>query len=344
MIWQINQRGFLPAIDPVMSMPHSLQCVSLFFVIENLGATVPDFNDHRQVRYELVAQLRAVGEQFTDELVNGFSEAEAERMFLLFGYFATTFIYARGENSALLLPKEIAVPLFRLANRLNRQPVLSYSSYCLFNWSAQGSFDPEYMVTLLNFSRQNKQSEDEFSLVNVAIEEAASPVIRLLYSSPVGPASPPVVENVMTVMQQCLERMLPLAKRLSHDPRTHLYTHGVNRVVYQGCYGDEPQTMGDYHRLPLSLIALFAALGVPSNGMIACDRNALPVAHRDFLARMDGLGENSCRQGTVTADSLAMKSLYNECLASSLAFYKAYLHANVSFVTRWDLQVGRMKL
>ena len=341
MTWAITNRGFLPSIDPVMSLPHSAKHAGLFFVLENLGSSLPDMNDHREVRYELVAQLRAVAEQFTDDLIQNLSEPHAERFFMLFSLFGNVFVNASKENDAKILPKEIAIPLVQVANRLMRSPVLAYHQYCLFNWSGDDPTQPKYLTTLHNFSRANKENEDNYFLTHVGIEAAAGPAIFQINAN-AGSQSPSLAVNTLGAISRSLGLMTAHADRLCRDHGVYPYTHGVN-VVYQGCYNNQAQRFGHCPQLPLAVYAMMPVLGIErEERMSILDRQTLPVTHRDFLAKLDGMRESNLRSVAIIGGD-DLKALYNQTLDALVQFCRTYTRSG-TYLSQWELEVSRLKV
>ena len=79
-----------------------------------------------------------------------------------------------GKNPEKILPEAIAKPWVKLANKLERPPILSYGSYCLDNWyrvDSKEDISLQNVGLLTNFL--GGVDEDWFVTIHVCIENAA---------------------------------------------------------------------------------------------------------------------------------------------------------------------------
>ncbi len=127
MEWQLHERGFLPMRDPVARLtdPNLKH-------LERLGADLPQLVHDRAFRDRCGDYLKPALDW--NSLLKSKPDAEIERLFLLFSYFASAYVHAPGLPPTDRLPAHLAGPLVRLAQQVDRPPILSYASYCLHNW------------------------------------------------------------------------------------------------------------------------------------------------------------------------------------------------------------------
>lgn len=181
MLWNVDDRGFLPSCDPIIQIPVSnYKNTQLIFTLENLAHMMPCFLTERCWREEVIYELRQVISKFGPVLVDKLSSpSELERAFLLFNMFANGYMFSYGDSHMPELPKEIAIPLYKVAKLCGRQPTLDYTSYVLYNW--QKNVDNiEALVTFTNSTTEKKLIEtfirQSFDLVKIINYKANSAV------------------------------------------------------------------------------------------------------------------------------------------------------------------------
>ena len=116
-----------------------------------------------------------------DVLINKKSDKEINLAMVHLSFIAHAFIWG-GHKPEKILPEVIAKPWVKLANYLDRPPILSYASYCLHNWYKINKSEP---ISLDNVALINNflggVDEDWFVTVHVCIEDAASEAIDAAY-------------------------------------------------------------------------------------------------------------------------------------------------------------------
>jgi hypothetical protein len=134
MLW--NTKSFLPSCEPSNSIHVSdFNVTQLAFTLENLSFNLPHFLKERRVKEELVHELRMLSNSYTHGIIDRIgTQNDIERAFLLLSLFACSYSFGYGEKPIFRVPKEISIPLFRAAHLCGRHPVLTYTSYVLYNW------------------------------------------------------------------------------------------------------------------------------------------------------------------------------------------------------------------
>lgn len=338
MLWSISLSGFLPATAPLTELPAPLR------PLDDLGAALPNMNDRQAVRTELVPRLRGIPRL---EEHCALPEPETERLMLLFSYFASAYVHATGEATVQRIPAEIAVPLTRLAQRVGRPPILAYANYCLTNWSGTGSFNPDHLTLLQNFTGRNKRDEDWFILIHVAIEHAAAPAVRALHDHADQLSDPAVATHLLPTLLASLTEMNRLLARMGENCRPEVYFHGVRPyifgftdTVYEGCFDGKPQTVRGETGAQSSIVPCFvSALGVVHQDSLltrhlADMRNYMPVPHREFLATLDQKARAGQALRQAAQADAALVDIYNECLAGLLAFRRGHLGLAVDYIAK----------
>ena len=102
--------------------------------------------------------------------ISSLSIPELERAMLLYSYIGHAYMWGKTEVEDVI-PKNISLTWYNIAEKLDRPPILSYASYALNNWSL---LDNSKTLTLDNIRiLQNFLAgvdEDWFIMIHVAIE------------------------------------------------------------------------------------------------------------------------------------------------------------------------------
>jgi len=338
------QRGFLPSLDPLASLP------SAFTPWEEIIHQLPKLFVAGTVRHTL--------EQLPILKVAALQDhAQLERAMLLLSYFGHAYVWAE-EKPAARLPTGIAVPWYVVSQRLGRLPVLSYASYALQNWRRLDPAGPIALgniVLLQNFLAG--MDEEWFILVHVDIEAKVAPALMAI-----GPAQTAVVtdqgqelDHQLAIIASALECTYATLLRMPErcDPyiyyhRVRPYIHGWKNhpalpqgVIYEGveAYGGVPQQFRGETGAQSSIIpALDAALGIvheddPLRLYLMEMRDYMPPAHRAFIEAIEQ--GPSIRQYVIEHqhDQPALRDVYNTCVhwigrfrSTHLEYAGRYIH------------------
>jgi indoleamine 2,3-dioxygenase len=332
---------FLPQQDPL----ERLQRFWLFEVLEKTAEELPTLMEERRVREELVYRLRTdVGAGY--RVMGDYSEAELERLMMLLSYFASAYVHATGETTASRIPDCIAKPLVEVAQRLERPPILSYASYCLHNWRRLDKEKPIELgniALLQNFSLKNKRDEDWFILVHVDIEAKAGTAVEICKHIP-NVKDSFQARVFLNAVHHSLRHMNNTLARMPEQCSPEVYFHGVrpyifgfDKVVYEGCFDNAPQTFRGETGAQSSIVPLFlAALGVEHKDSLLTQhlrdmRNYMPKPHRELIGQTEG-AEVDLRGWTLKDPSLT--EIYNSCLEQLIAFRRKHLEYAVNYIEK----------
>ena len=163
------KRGFLPSIDPVLSLPKA------FVPWENIGARLPELIRDKRLRQE-VGKL---------PLDFPFAELKCEeewwRAFCLLAFVSHSYVWCEGKEGVTnILPRVLAVPLCKVARHLDMPPVLTHACITLYNWR---KIDPKATeITRKNittlFSFTGSKDEEWFCINTIIAEKAAADIIN----------------------------------------------------------------------------------------------------------------------------------------------------------------------
>ena len=166
MNFAILENGFLPSKISTI-LPEE------FDDIEYVGNNLPKILANNQIESEI---LNLEPEKDISHL----SIEELERAMLLYSYIGHAYIWGNLDTDKVI-PKNISKTWFKVSQKLERPPILSYASYALNNWELQDKnkpFDLENIRILQNFL--GGMDEDWFIMIHVAIEYEAKEILSNL--------------------------------------------------------------------------------------------------------------------------------------------------------------------
>src|SRR5262252_3507271 len=378
MIWDIKDRGFLPSTDPTPFLSNvQYRYADLIYSLENLATMLPLYLKERRAREEIVYSLRQSSRWYDDWTRHdigkpadfsgplGFplegEDKEIERAFMLYCYFASAYIHAPGEATHYRVPKEVAIPLFLFADKLKRKPILSYASYCLYNWRRK---DPkeriqvENLELLQNFAwDEYKAHEDWFILIHVNIEADAAPAVNAIrrHYQCVRDNDESGIINILAILGDSLGEMNKTLARMPEKSSPDVYYQqvrpyifGFSDTILECVEGNKRWNLRGETGAQSSIIPLLcAALGVRHEDSTLTDhlramRDYMPKPHREFLAHMDRLclAEN-VNLRTAATNNPGLKTMYNGCIAQLAAFRTQHLQYAVDYIqTKVDNPTG----
>jgi len=348
-MWEITDRGFLGVSDPLNSLTtKNEKYIPAAVRLENIVSVLPHWIEERCIREELVYNLREISPLIDVEFLLNQDEAKTERLMHLYSYMASAYVFARHENPATKIPSEIAVPLTMIAEKLDREPILSYASYCLTNWERINPNDEIKLGNiklLTNFSSsEGKADEDWFILVHVDIENCAADGVSACKQLLENPwRQDDKVHNVVMANDILTKIFVSLAKMnktmakmpdgCSPDNYFRLvrpYIFSFNNMVYKGCFQDQPVSRRGETGAQSSIIPAFlAALEIEHQDSMLTHhlmemRDYMPAPHRRFLSNLAIQTKNNSVMGVGLRDfarrDSVLKDIYNECINEIIAF------------------------
>lgn len=289
-MWTFSSRGFLPNTDPVQKLVIKDEKYRPFAVtMENLASSLTDMVQAQKAREEIVCQLRDVVPLFDHDLFNSFgSPAMDERAFLVYSCFAVVYVNNYKDRPLSRLCKEVTIPIVRLAERVQRKPILDYCSYILFNWKRKNPSGPltiDNLESLLTLS--NTEEENKYIISRVAIEAKSS-----LFSGPF------TLEQLSNCLSECND-LIKLSPKL--PDYVNNYFNSFVKVKYDGWGWPDPQTfIGNAITQSSTIGKMARMLGLPYQDNDI--RDYKPFHHRHALD-----ATHNYRPG-------ASKIVYNDCL------------------------------
>ena len=325
--FSILESGFLPnKISTLLS--------NEFDDVEYIAKNLPKILANNQIEYE-VLNLE------TEKNISNLSIDELERAMLLYSYIGHGYIWG-GTSIEKVIPKNISKTWYKISQKLDRPPILSYASYALNNWKLQDvnkPFDLENIRILQNFL--GGMDEDWFIMIHIAIEHEAKEILNNLKTYYLDKSEDQsYLENALVSIKkinQIMNRMPEKCDPFIYYNRVGPYIFGwknnpatPNGVIYEGVeeYGGNPQLFRGETGAQSSIVpALDALLGVthsndPLKEYLDEMRLYMPKEHRNLLNDLDQWSENN-RSNFITEDSSVVLS--DEIIKEVHAFRNKHL-------------------
>ena len=325
--FSILESGFLPnKISTLLS--------NEFDDVEYIAKNLPKILANNQIESE-VLNLE------TEKNISNLSVDELERAMLLYSYIGHGYIWG-GTSIEKVIPKNISKTWYKISQKLDRPPILSYASYALNNWKLQDvnkPFDLENIRILQNFL--GGIDEDWFIMIHIAIEHEAKEILNNLKTYYLDKnEDQSYLENALVSIKkinQIMNRMPEKCDPFIYYNRVRPYIFGwknnpatPNGVIYEGVeeYGGTPQLFRGETGAQSSIVpALDALLGVthsndPLKEYLDEMRLYMPKEHRNLLNDLDQWSENN-RSNSITEDSSVVLS--DEIIKEVHAFRNKHL-------------------
>ena len=257
-----------------------------------------------------------------------------------------------GKNPEKILPEAIAKPWVKLANKLERPPILSYGSYCLDNWyrvDSKEDISLQNVGLITNFL--GGVDEDWFVTIHVCIENAASKAVnaatKLSYLNEDNSINE-YLANLKHIVAS-LKEVNNIFSRMPEKCDPYIYYHRVRPfifgtkdnpdlkkgLIYEGQFNNKPQFFRGETGAQSSIMPfLDGALGIYHtkdhlrhylNEM----RDYMPPEHRKMIEDV----ESRSNAKTYIQQSKRLVNEYNKCLeeirkfrALHLEFAATYIH------------------
>ncbi len=260
------------------------------------------------------------------------------------------------------LPKKLARAWAWVARQVGRPPILSYPSYCLYNFRLIDEAQPAYLGNIeiaQNFL--GGLDEDWFILIHVDIEARAAQAIRavpdLVFSAQLN--DPDAIKRGLAEVHEALKNMNETMLRMPEacDPyiyytRVRPYIFGTKNnpalpegLIYEGCFEEKPQFYRGETGAQSSIVpALDGLLGVnhqndPLKEYLLEMRTYMVPLHREFIEKVES--QSRLRQRVLEhAEDAGLTQLYNSCLDELFRFRAKHLEYAASYIHKQALQAN----
>ena len=298
-------------------------------------------------------QLRSTADKLPVFDMTGFQDCAdgrvVERAIQIYAHLANAYIWCDQENPGKSLPPGIAVPLVKLAEIVERPPIVSYANTALSNYER---IDPSKGIYVENMRCIQKlvdiPDESWFHLTHVEIEMHAGEILAacLRTNSLVKQEDLDELELELSKIPGAFQKMIDTFAKIGRGCKPETYFHtlrpylfGFDDIVYEGVakFDGKPQSFrGQTGAQSTAIPAIKAFLGIEHErggltehleAMIA----SMPLPHRSLLEEIDS---SAVRQYVLKAKVPSLTEAYNDCLRALTEFRTLHLKMAAAFVAK----------
>lgn len=343
--YDISQSGFLP-MQPVVDA----ELPKPFWPIQDTAAHLPKWLTTGKVR-PMLDRLPEV-----DVEHEALDAMQWRRAMLIYSYLTHAYVWGVSPP-AKVLPRNLAVPFYKIAQQLGRPPILSYASYALDNWQFLDNTQPiEIGNITISQNFLGGLDEDWFILVHIDIEAKAAPALAAIPEILAGIDHDDsiAVINALEIIKHAWLTINSVMKRMPEacDPyiyynRVRPYIHGWKNnpalpegLLYEGveAYHGIPQQFrgetGAQSAIVPTMDALFNITHDhdPLWHYLMEMREYMPPNHRAFINEVEN--RSTLREFVKTRlDQIPqLANLYNDCISLIEAFRTQHLEFAARYV------------
>jgi indoleamine 2,3-dioxygenase len=316
-----GRRGFLPEHDPLIEFPAG----SEFSALDRMGRDLPSLLQEKTFR------AWARGVRIPPLPAGPVPLAELHLYYVRVGFLASAYVNQVGQEPAVLLPRNIALPLCDVCARLGRPPILSYDGYALYNWKRFVSVGPIALGnidTIQDFV--HLYDEHWFILVHVEIEALAAALLGAIDEAALALQGNDSagLNNAMTQVARTLWAQVETLRRIPEkmDPALYYktfrpYIRFFDGVVYEGVDSAPLNFRGETGAQSSVIPTVVGFLKVPHRSSMLTDhladmRRFMPTEHRALIEQVERLPDPRGKGDKIP---------YNEALEALATFRETHL-------------------
>ncbi len=348
--------GFLPTVSPASAkLPES------FGSLQQTAALLAKLLSTSKIRQA----LESVPEVDVDNEI--LDEMQLRQLVLLYSFLSHAYVWGE-PTPAKILPRNIAVPFYKIAQKMGRPPILSYASYILDNWVPINDQEP-IAIGNITISQNFLDALDEnwFVLMHVDIEVKAAPSLAAIPSIFKGIERDDVgtvisalmdIKKAWTNINASMKRMPEGCDPYIYYNRIRPYLNGWKNnqllpegLIYQGvvAYGEKPQKfLGATGAQSAIVPTMDALLNITheSNSFreyLREMRDYMPPKHRAFVEAVEkhstlrNFVKNRLHQWPKLTD------LYNDCVSIMEKFRTQHLKLAARYINQQATKVNNNK-
>lgn len=300
--------------------------------------------------------MKALPEMEMDKHLPQLDDAQVRMLMVHYSFIVQAYVWGEAE-AAKVLPRNLAVPYCKLADRIGQFPLLPYSSYTLDNW---GKLDPKGPVALDNiYVIQNfygGADENWFIMVHVEIEAKAGKALA---------AIPAVIEAVdardtarviahLQAIRSAWEQINPVFDRMPEKCDPYIYYHRVRPyihgwkgnpalpegLIYEGVdrYAGKPQSFRGQTGSQSSIVPTMDALmqisheNDPLKEFLDELHQYRPPRHRKFIE--DVGARSKLRDFVLAQNNPALTNLYDDIIDHVQKFRTRHLEYAANYINK----------
>lgn len=326
--------GFVPADDPIDRLPDEFE--SWDAIVPNISALL------RSGRLrDTLAQLPLLNSLVLQ------TERERERALLLLTVFANAWVWA-GPEPSLRIPSQIAEPLCKIADALERPPIVHYASMALRNWRR---LDRRLPLATDNATMQVQflggVDEDWFFIGSLGVELAGAPLLPRVHAAAIASHEgddatlTELVGGIATGMKPVLAALGQMRSWCDpyvfyHRVRPFLTGWPAPGVIYEGVSSTPRKYVGGSAGQSSLIQVVDALLGVEhgdshSGRYLRDVRSYMPVGHRRLVTDVERYSRVRAR---ALQGSPALRDAYNAAVEQVNVFRRDHIALAHEYVTR----------
>lgn len=327
--------GFVPEQDPLDRLPEFYEPWEM--VLSQMGGLL--------MNGRLRAAVAHLPHLATTHLESG---AEIQRAMLLLSVIGNGYVWG-GSEPAALLPAQIAVPWYELAEKLGRPPIVAHQSMVLNNWQRLDKTAP---VSLDNVTTQalflGGMDERWFYLVTLQIELDGAAALPALIDAQTAVAQkhPEELTPSLQKISATIKKMLGSLDRMIEKCDPYIFYHRVRPflagwpepgLIYEGV-NTKPQLLAGGSAAQSSLIqALDGGLGVvhtshKTRPFLQEMRAYMPRPHRAFLRALEAGPSVAEFVNNHRESHPQLMQTYNDCIAQLDTFRRKHIEISVRYI------------
>lgn len=329
-----NRRSFLPQEDPLRAFPAD----SPLSFLDELGRDLPSLlykDDFRDYARRLEIPPWTAGEVSSENL------SQLRLYYVRLGFLASAYVNQVSQPRAMVLPKNLAIPLCHACRLLGRPPILSYDGYALYNWKR---FDPTSPIALGNIDTLQNfvhlYDEHWFILVHLEIEALAADILAAIDSAQQSLAANDEVKlnEALQIIARTVWKQGDVLRRIPEhmDPALYFrtfrpYIRFFENVVYEGVDVAPLNYRGETGAQSSIMPLLTAFMKVPHQQSVLTDhlddmRRFMPAEHRQLIESVTAMP---------TVRDLADKAVFNDILEAMATFRETHFGWAKEYIHRW---------
>ena len=342
---ELRSRGFLPSHDPLTKFADD----SEFAVLDEIGRDLPSLLQDKGFRTyarSLAIPLWPQNRTCDQDL------PELRLYYVRVGFLASAYINQVGQEPSRVLPANLAAPLCRACQLLNRPPILSYDAYALYNWKrfrkdspvALGNID-----TIQNFV--HLYDEHWFIMVHVEIEAIAARIVDAIARAAVALDAnyPALVDDAVRDIATAVNNQVQVLRRIPEkmDPALYYktfrpYIRFFENVEYEAEVPGARVAAGSAARISMNfrgetgaqssiMPLLVAFMKIPHRPSMLTNhlmdmRNYMPAEHRALIEAVEAMP---------SVRGIAVKQNYNAVLDEIAEFRAVHYGWAQEYINRW---------
>ncbi len=339
--------GFLPTHSPTKA-----QMPEVFWQVQKTAALLPKWLTTGKIRPAIESLPEVDVERET------LDEMQLRRIMLVYSYLTNAYVWGE-PTPAKVLPRNLAVPFYKIAQKVGRPPVLSYASYTLDNWVRLNETEPiEIGNIMLSQNFLGGLDEDWFILIHIAIEAKAAPALAAIPSileaiarddTTAAIAALEDIKDAWTNINTTMSRMPEACDPYIYYNRVRPYIHGWKNnqalpegIIYQGveAYGGKPQQFrgetGAQSAIVPTMDALFniAHERDPLWDFLMEMRDYMPPRHRAFVEEVEKRSTLRDFVKNRREQVPKLSDLYNDCVSLLEKFRTQHLEFAARYINK----------